>query len=192
LGNDYSVTLLTTVLCVPGIYGPRDTDITPNILKMPTRLQLGPSNALHCYIYVKNAAHAYFLATNALLSSELPNKPDTKVDGELFFLSDDEPIGFWQFARKLKFEAGDQVAGDPSKVIVLPWVIVLTIALISEWAVWLFSFGRATPRLNRFIVRFIRDGGYFDITKAKERLRYRPLVNMDEGIKETVKWFQKV
>lgn len=180
--------LLTTVLCTPGIYGPRDTTITPGVFKLPTRLQLGPKSGLHDWVYVENAAHAFVLAANALLSADTNSKPNAKVDGELFFVTDGDPINFWDFARKMKIEAGDEVAKDASKTFVVPWAVVLVLATISEWACWVLTFGKIVPSFNPKLARYIKDGRVLDISKAHERLGYQPLVSMEEGIKRSVQW----
>jgi sterol-4alpha-carboxylate 3-dehydrogenase (decarboxylating) len=181
--------LLTTVLCVPGIYGPRDTGITPGVFKLPTRLQLGPNKSLHEWVYVENAAYAYVLAAKALVSSQPNLESAMKVDGELFFITDGQPINFWNFARKFKVESGDQVAGDPSKVFVVPWGVVLVLATISEWVYWVFTLGRTVSSFNPRLARYIKDGRALDISKARDSLGYEPLVSLDEGVRRSVRWF---
>ncbi|PVH94423.1 NAD(P)-binding protein [Periconia macrospinosa] len=184
--------LLTTVLCTPGIYGPRDTGITPGIFKLPTRLQLGPKNGLHDWVYVENAAHAFGLATRALISANTtPSTAGVKIDGELFFITDGEPINFWDFARRCKVEAGDPIAADPSKTFVVPWAIVLVLATISEWVFWSFTLGKSVPSFNPNLARYIKDGRVLDIGKARRNLHYQPPFSMNEGIKRSIQWISR-
>jgi sterol-4alpha-carboxylate 3-dehydrogenase (decarboxylating) len=53
-----------------------------------------------------------------------------------------------------------------------------------EWAYWIAR----EPEVTRFILRYLTLGYSFDISKARERLGYRPLVTVDEGVKRSVKW----
>lgn len=181
--------LLTTVLCFPGIYGPRDTGITPGVFKLPTRLQLGPNECLHEWVYVENAAYAFVLAAKALISSQPNVEPAMRVDGELFFVTDGHPINFWDFARKMKVESGDQVARDTSKTFFVPWGVVLVLATISEWVYWVFTLGRIVSSFNPKLARYIKEGRLLDISKARNVLGYQPLVSQDEGIKRSARWF---
>ncbi|KAF2109708.1 C-3 sterol dehydrogenase/C-4 decarboxylase-like protein [Lophiotrema nucula] len=183
--GDFSDSLVTTVLCVPGIYGPRDTAITPRMLNMPTWLQLGPNDVLHEWSYVENVAHAHVLAASALLT---PKSSTQNVDGEWFFISDGHPIPFWDFARNIKLANSSGTTSGPGRVVVVPWWIVLRIATVSEWLGWIFTFGKAVPALNHNLVRYLKNGAYLDISKARERLGYEPVVDTNEGIRRAVRW----
>ena len=181
--------LFTTIICVPGIYGPRDTGITPGVFKLPNRIRLGPNECLHDWVYVENAAFAYVLAAKGIIPSQSNLEPTMRVDGELFFITDGEPINFWEFARAMKVEAGDQVAGDTRNIFVVPWFVVLLLATISEWVYWVFTLGRIVSSFNPNLARYIKDGGALDISKAQRRLGYQPLFSRNEGIKRSVQWF---
>ena len=67
-----------------------------------TGFQLGENKNLFDFTYVLNVAHAHLLAAYALLQTyKLATAPldYEKVDGEAFFVTNDEPVYFWDFAR---------------------------------------------------------------------------------------------
>ena len=163
--------------------------MTPRVFKLPSGIQLGPSKSLHDWVYVENAAIAFVLAAKALLNNPSEHDPTTRVHGELFFITDGDPINFWDFVRQMKSKAGDRGAREGRSVFVIPWVVVLVLATISEWVSWVFTLGRAVSSFNPNLARHIKDGGVLDISKARERLVYWPLVGRDEGIRRSVRWF---
>lgn len=188
--------LLTAVLRMPGIYGPRDGSVTPGLLKgtnkIFTRVQLGDNKPMHEWIYVESAAHAHVLAAKALLSA-IPSL-EKQVHGEAFFITDGEPVRFWDFARKLWAAAGDKncIHMDNDKLIVIPWWPLVALAILTEVLCYILTLGRKNPGLSRHHLQYMRFGAWWDIGKARERLGYVPLVDTDEGLRRTVAWFQKI
>jgi sterol-4alpha-carboxylate 3-dehydrogenase (decarboxylating) len=181
--------LRTAVLHLPGMYGPRDRQVALGIWNMintpMTKVQLGNNKVVHEWLYVENAAHAHVLAAKALLNS---SDTEEKVSGEAFFVTDGVPVKFWDFARNLWTRAGVKDC-TPPKVIV-PWWCVLTLAAISETIFLVFTVGRKPAPLTRHHVHYMKEGTWFDINKAKDRLHYTPIIQTDEGIQKTVAWFQ--
>jgi nucleoside-diphosphate-sugar epimerase len=49
---------------------------------------------------------------------------------------------------------------------------------------------RKTPFLTRMRVNSMTSSRIFDVTKAKREIGFRQLVNLNEGMKETIKWYQ--
>ena len=180
--------LATLVLRLPGIYGPRDRGISPGLLKMAdsgiSRIQFGNNEIVHDWVYVESAAYAHVLAAAALLDASRTSQ--RRVDGETFFITDGAPMKFWDFARSFWALAGRK----DKTIIVVPWWVVLALALASEVLCRIFTLGRKAPTFSRSHVHYMKEGGYFDIQKARERLGYSPLVHTNEGIQKTVTWFQ--
>jgi sterol-4alpha-carboxylate 3-dehydrogenase (decarboxylating) len=186
----YTGSLRTVVLRMPGIYGPRDRKITPGLLQgtntLISRLQFGDNKSINEWIYVENAASAHLLAMKALLNGNAPS-----IDGEAFFISDGEPLPFWDFARKLWATAGDKNVSHPEQRIFCPWAPVVALATLVEFLTFFFTFGRIIPPMSRHHLQYMRFGAWWDIGKARERLQYEPLVSTDEGISRTIAWFQQ-
>ncbi|PSN59765.1 C-3 sterol dehydrogenase/C-4 decarboxylase-like protein [Corynespora cassiicola Philippines] len=186
--------LLTAVIRCLAMYGRRDSRISAPILQVSntaaTRVQLGNNTAKHEWLYFESAAHAHILAAKALLDDR-PRPPNLRVDGEAFFVTDGESVKFWDFSRKLWDEAGDQSCHDMSKVTVVPMGLVVAIATVVEWVLWIFTLGRINPRLSAGELRYINHGIWWSIEKARERLGYEPICGTDEGVRRTVEWYKK-
>lgn len=155
--------------------------------KGQTKFQVGDNNNIFDFTYVENVAHAHLLAVTALYETHkiLPTVPlDTeRVDGEAFFVTNCEPVYFWDFARAVWHEAGDRL---PLKSV---WHLgadfAWTIGTILEYAFWVLG---KTPNLTRAQVRYSSMNKYHSISKARQRLGYEPIVHLDEGIKRGVRY----
>ncbi|OTA37903.1 hypothetical protein BTJ68_02456 [Hortaea werneckii EXF-2000] len=105
-----------------------------------------------------------------------------KVDGEAFFITNDSPVYFFDFARMCWAAAGDRTR--PEQVWQLSKDVGLLIATLMEWIFWLFRLGQ--PNLTRQQVKYTCMTRFYSIDKAKRRLGYRPVVGLQEGIKKGV------
>jgi len=181
--------LRTLCLRPAAIYGERDTQLVPGSLeilrKKRTHIQLGDNKNLFDSIYVGNAASAHIMAARALLRT---GEASEKLDGEAFFITDDAPIPFWDFQRKIWAAAGDRTPLTQVRVLP-PWIVMMMAAFI-EYLFWFFTFAQIRPPKNfrRDIVKYAFTDFTHCIDKAKERLGYKPLVSIDEGVRRSVKW----
>lgn len=185
--------LLTAAIRACTLFGEGDNAMPTQIGSAKSgrgRLQVGDGKNMFDWTYIGNAAQAHLLAANALLKVDptVPPRPEDegqRVDGETFFITNDEPWPFWEFIRRVGAEAGYPVKKEDIRVI--PAWLFYCIAVSAEWFVWATSFGRRESHLNRQMVRYLTMNRTFDITKAKKRLGYRPEVSMEEGIKRAVR-----
>ncbi|TID16405.1 hypothetical protein E2P81_ATG11833 [Venturia nashicola] len=182
---------LTCAIRPAGIFGPGDVQMLPGLLqasrKGQSKFQLGPNTNLFDFTYVENIAHGHLLALVGLLhTSKLTTTPldHERIDGEAFFITNDSPVYFWDMARRVWKEAGDQNALNPAAIWVLGTQFALTIATIMEWVMWIFG---KVPNLNRTKVRYSVMTRYYSVDKAKMRLGYTPIVELEEGIRRGVK-----
>lgn len=184
---------MTCAIRPASIFGVGDTQLLPGGLsayyKGQTRFQVGNNENLFDFTEVTNIAHAHHLAAAALLAtSERQAKGQSapldteKVDGEAFFITNDAPVYFFDFARKVWRAAGDTT--KPSQVWVLPQGFALFLATVFEWVFWILQKGK--PNLSRQQVSFTCMTRYYNIDKAKKRLGYRPVVGLEDGIKRGV------
>jgi sterol-4alpha-carboxylate 3-dehydrogenase (decarboxylating) len=152
-----------------------------------TGFQLGDNNNLFDFTYVRNIAHAHLLDAYALLvTSQSTTAPldHEKVDGEAFIITNDQPVYFWDFARAVWKAAGNEKGTE--HVWVIGKDIGLVLATVVEWGVWLV--GRDTP-FKRRIVRYASLTRYYDCSKAKRRLGYKPIVSLQDGIQRAVSFW---
>lgn len=197
-GNETEKGLRTACIRLPGIYGERDTQITPSLLNVlrrgENRFQLGDNSNLFDWVHVENAANAHILAAKALLAESARSDEEgklTKVSGEAFFITDDAPLPFWDLPRKIWAAAGHPMSTD-NKVWVIPakWAIRSATAL--EWVVWAFSLGTKRPQtFSRQAVEYCCLTHTYCIRKAKERLGYVAHDKMEEGVMQAVAWVLK-
>lgn len=187
--NANSHTLRTAALRLPTVYGEGDPYMIMPLLdqlrKGQHKVQVGNNTTLRDSLYVDSAALGHILGAKALLAGiENPNAP--KVDGEAFLLSDGESLTFYDFMRKCWREAGNETEVKDVKVIPM-WVAMFMTGL-TEWMFWIFTFGTKEPEMKRGVLAYLERGTQFDIIKAKERLGYKPLVTVDEGIRRSMNW----
>lgn len=184
--------LLTCSLRPAGIFGEGDLQMIPNMLKVyensKTGFQLGDNSNLFDFTYVGNVAQAHCLAAAALrATSQLSTTPlsHEKVDGEVFFITNDQPIYFWDFARAVWKAAGNDKGTEHV------WEISQTMGMLiggtMEYTLWLLG---KEPSLTRRQVRYSCMTRYYDCGKAKRLLGYKPEVHLWEGIKRSVAWFK--
>ncbi|KAH8722334.1 hypothetical protein GQ44DRAFT_775015 [Phaeosphaeriaceae sp. PMI808] len=161
--------LHTAVMRVPGLYGRRDFRTSARILKRTntraTHVQLGNNNTNHEWLYFDNAAYAHVLAAKALLDDR-PRAPNMKM---------------WA-------AAGDKGCTDLSTIKVIPMGLVVAVATVIEWALWIFTLNRVKTSLSAAQLRYIDGGSWWSIEKARERLDYEPICETDEDVRRTVEW----
>ena len=176
--------LLTTAIRPSGLFGEGDlTTVKPMVEAAASgkyKYQVGDGNNAFDWTYIGNAAQAHILAALALVKAGPSSNHGDSVDGEAFFVTNDEHMPFWNFARAL-----GAAAGYPTRegIRIIPRTVGLALAAIIEWLVWLTSFGRSKPTMTRQGIRFSTLTRTFRIDKAKKRLQYKPLVGMSEGIR---------
>lgn len=185
--------MLTCAIRPAGIFGEGDMQYTPNLLqayeKGQTKFQLGANENLFDFTYVGNVAYAHILAAIGLMQTHtLGVQPldHEKVDGESFFITNGQPVYFWDFVHRIWREAGDRT--EPHQVWEIERELGLVIATVIEWLFWLA--GGRVPNLTRQKINYSSLTRYYSIEKARQRLEYEPQVDIEEGIIRSVKWFQ--
>lgn len=181
-----SWSLRTLCLRLPPIYGGGDPVVIPELLEMMDQgkvtLQIGPNKKVFEHVYIDNAVHAHLLAAKVLLS--LNEGLDIRVDGETFFITDDSPMPWYDFARKVWYTAGDRT--EPEWIRVVPMHLALATASVNDWVSWTVTLGRKRPVVTSGDMARLRKGTWFSIEKARGLLGYTPLVPVEEGIRRAV------
>ena len=117
-------------------------------------------------------------------SSEKPGA-SCPIAGEAFFVTNGEPIYFWDFARTIWRQLGH----IPPYVIVIPASIGLVLSSLAE--VFSGLLGREAG-FTRFRVSQAVQNRYYDIEKSRRLLGYTPIVGLDEGMKRWTDWYKGV
>ncbi|KAK3934793.1 3-beta hydroxysteroid dehydrogenase/isomerase family-domain-containing protein [Diplogelasinospora grovesii] len=186
-----SPNLLTCAIRPSGIMGEGDTMVLYHMINIyrqgRTGVQVGDNNNLFDFTYVENVAHGHLLAARALLqtaASSIVPLDHERVDGEAFLITNDSPVYFWDFCRAVWNAAGSPMGAE--HVWILPRDVGMVLGYLSEV---FFAVIRKPPTFNRQRIIYSCMTRYYDITKAKKRLGYKPLVALDEGVRRSVAWF---
>ncbi|ODV76668.1 sterol-4-alpha-carboxylate 3-dehydrogenase, decarboxylating [Suhomyces tanzawaensis NRRL Y-17324] len=177
--------LITVSIRPSGIFGPGDRQLVPGLINAAklgqSKFQLGDNNNICDYTYAGNVADAHILAAKLALQP----KEAHKVGGEVFIITNDTPIYFWTMAREVWKAYG--VIEKRHIVFNKPLGVVL--GYLSE------TFARLAgkpPGLTAFRVKIACANRYYDISKAKSVLEYKPAVDLETGIKLTLDWLKEV
>lgn len=187
--------MLTCAIRPAGIFGEKDMTITRKLLEhaataSPTvlRMQLGRNENLFDFTYVGNIAYGHTLAARSLLATYARQESGLsapldheRIDGEAFNITNDSPVYFWDMTRSIWALTGKIV--EPDQVIALPEALLLPVGGIAEIVMGIFG---KTPRLTSRTVRYSCMTRYYSCTKAKLRLKYLPIVPLDEGVARAV------
>ncbi|KAL9092589.1 MAG: hypothetical protein Q9165_004393 [Trypethelium subeluteriae] len=184
--------MLTVSLRLPSTYGERDEQNIGEGIKAMRRnehkLQIGDNTNLCDWLSAENAAQAHLLAVEALLvEHQQPKGITERVAGEAFFVTDGDPLPFWDHFRLIWSAAGDRTA--ESEVIKIPPLAIMSLAAIIETIYWIFTFGRIKPKaLRRDLLEFTFLERTFSISKARKRLGYVPKANRNAQMQAGVRW----
>lgn len=184
--------LLTTSIRPASLFGEGDLLLTPNMVEAGRKnIIIGNGKNKFDFTYVGNNAYAQVLAAAALIRAATLNEPipeDSRVAGEAFVVTNDEPYPFWDFAHNIAIAVGHPV--DRSKARYLPTNLLMAGVGLWEGVVKTFTLGSQTPWMTQRKVLPTTLERTFDISKAKKRLGYKPQVNMEEAIERTAQWWK--
>ncbi|KAL7799164.1 3-beta hydroxysteroid dehydrogenase/isomerase family domain-containing protein [Trichoderma ceciliae] len=183
--------LLTTSIRPAGIFGEGDVQTLAGFLRAyhngKSHIQLGENTNIFDFTYVGNVAHAHLLAARLLLitagTRTIPLSHE-RVDGEVFFITNDSPVYFWDFARAVWRAAGNEKGTEG--VWEIPRGMSLLLGSASETFFGIIGKPPTFTKLRALVSTMTR---YYNINKAKRVLRYEPLWTLQEGISRGVGWF---
>ncbi|KAL6869080.1 erg26, C-3 sterol dehydrogenase [Amphichorda felina] len=183
--------LLTCSIRPAGIFGEADGQTLAGLLGAYNtgkhKIQIGDNLNLFDFTYVGNVAHAHLLAARLLLATAAaPTAPldHEKVDGEAFFVTNDSPVYFWDFARAVFAAAGDTSGTDGTWH--LGQGVGSVLGVLSEIG---GSLAGKTPTFSKKKVTMTCMTRYYNIAKARRVLRYEPRWSLQEGVTRGVQWF---
>jgi sterol-4alpha-carboxylate 3-dehydrogenase (decarboxylating) len=183
---------VTCAIRPAGLFGEGDVQALAGFLYAyrdgKDNFQMGDNNNLFDFTYVGNAAFAHLLAAKLLLATAVaPTAPldHEKVDGEAFFITNDAPVYFWDFARAVWATAGSKRASHIGYW-TIPREVASMIGVCSE--IFASILGKK-PTITKLRANLSSMTRYYNITKAKRVLHYRPIWTLQEGITKGIKWF---
>ncbi|XP_033117984.1 short-chain dehydrogenase/reductase family 42E member 1-like [Anneissia japonica] len=173
--------LHTCALRPPGLYGVGERRHFPRAVSAMEAGQLlftiGGLEALVEFVHVDNIVNAHILAGDALTQQK-----KQRSAGEVYFITDGDPVNNWEFFRPLI-----EGLGYTFPRINLPFVLVFLIVLVLEWVHFLIKpVYHFQPFLTRTELYQISVAHYFNIDKACNHLGYKP---MKRDIKDIVQYY---
>lgn len=161
------------------IFGVDDNRFIPSILKKAREGKLtraiGKRDKLSDFTYISNLTDAVVAAEEGLVAG-------SPVCGQAYFITNGEPMAFFDFIEKLIVELGyPRITGT------VPYWLAYAVAALAE-AFDTLKGGTLNSEdgLSRFSVRYMVTHHYFNIAKAQRDLGWQPKVSLDEGIRLTV------
>lgn len=172
--------LLTVALRPHVVFGPRDTHIIPRLIDRALSgklFRVGDGRNKLDVTYIDDAARAHLQAADAL-------RPGSPAAGSAYFISQGEPVNLWDFVNLLlaKLDAPPVERG-----ISLP--AARAIGGVLEFVYRSFRLP-GEPRITRFMANELALDHYFDISRAKRDLGYRPQLTIEQAVEKTVAYFR--
>ncbi|PIY79895.1 MAG: hypothetical protein COY81_00185 [Candidatus Pacebacteria bacterium CG_4_10_14_0_8_um_filter_43_12] len=161
-----------TIIRPVSVYGPREKGPTLALykaIKAHLFMMIGTGNNLLHYVYVKDLVMATFLALQS-----------HKSNGE-FIIGGPKPEQFKEIVKSVASSINTQLLP-----LSIPISIAMFLATILEWVYAIV--GKKAP-LYPERVRTMTTTYYYDQTKAKQELNYKPQYSFKEGATLTGKWY---
>ena len=161
------------------VFGPGDGRFLPALIERAKEGRLkygvGRGRKISDFTYIDNLIDALVAAEEKLLGESM-------LGGEAFFVTNGEPMPFWDFVDKVLV-----AMNKPATTARIPFSIAYLAATVAEGINALK--GNPTTQedgLTRFAIRYMCTHHYFSIDKARAKLGYEPAVSIDDGIARTI------
>ena len=170
LVNGAARSMETVILRPKAIFGPGDRSLLPQLITVARRRrlpQIGNGQNLVDLTYVDNVVHALLLAMDA----------DAAV-GKTYTITNGEHVHLWTVIREVL-----RTLALPTDLRPLPLPVALMAAAVMELQAQLT--GKA-PLLTRYSAAILGCTQTYDISAARQDLRYIPYVSVAEGMQRTL------
>ena len=162
------------------IWGPGDLHLVPRLIaraKAGKLRRVGDGSNLIDTVYVENAAEAHLNAVDRL-------GPASPVGGRAYFISQDEPVNCWDWIDEIL-----SLASVPP--------VRRAISLQAAWRIggllestYRLLGRRSEPRMTRFLAAQLGTSHYFDISRARSDLDYKPRISIADGMQRLGRWLE--
>lgn len=167
-------TLPITIFRPVGVYGPGDMRFLKLVRAINKRLciMIGPGNIKFHAVYIDDLVDGIFRCGTR-----------EEALGNIYILAGEDPLTL----NDLFGMIADALEVKPFRIR-LPFAPMYFAGYLCELVFKPFGIN---PPLYRRRVKFYKNTRWFDISKAKHDLGYRPKIDMRAGIKTTVEWYRK-
>ncbi|KAI0228821.1 Sterol-4-alpha-carboxylate 3-dehydrogenase, decarboxylating [Lamellibrachia satsuma] len=168
-----------------GIFGPRDPHMLPTTARMAqagkTKFIIGNGKNIVDFTYVENVVHGHILAAEHL-------QKDSVVCGKAYNITNDDPIFFWEFMRRVITGLG-----YPAPKYNLPYGLVVIIAIILQFVCKILKpIKEIRPTFTPMTVALAGTHHFYCCERAKTDMDYKPVVPMDKAIELAIESFPEL
>ncbi|XP_012440979.1 3beta-hydroxysteroid-dehydrogenase/decarboxylase [Gossypium raimondii] len=176
--------LVTCVLRPSNAFGPGDTWFVPLLVNLAKsglgKFITGSGENMSDFTYAENVAHAHICAAETLDSRIV------SVAGKAFFITNLEPMMFWEFVSLILEGLGYQ-----RPFIKIPtWIVAYVLSLLQR--IHEESHFRIDKYSPHYIVQLASCTTTFDCSEAQKHLGYSPIIYLEDGIKSTIESFSRL
>lgn len=171
--------LFTAVIAPHQIYGPKDQLFLPNFLNTAKSGKLfifGSGEMMVSFTHVDNVCWGLILASIGLINNS------DKVGGQFYFVTDDGCYNMWDKIDYAISVYDKNITSIKERIHLNKYFLYLLAYLGSIYSKLSGKFVKLTP----FTVRMMTMNRYFNITKIKKELGYKPLIQFEDGWKDVV------
>lgn len=175
-----SDTLATTSIRPHLVYGPEEPHMLPRVLERHRagRLRIiGDGSNRMGLTYIDNAAAAHLQAADALAA-------DAKNAGKAYFVTDPEPVVFWDWLNSFI-----QGVGDPPLTRQVSHAMAHRVGAVMETA-WKWLPLGGEPPMTRFVATQLATSHWYDLSGGKRDFGLNPITDGEEGLRRTIEWFR--
>jgi len=173
--KEFAAKGLKSVIIRPtAIYGPGDPERFFYLFRFAKKgkfYMFGNGKALYHPVYIDNLNDGFYAAFES-----------DKINAETYIIADEEYFTIKELVRKIGEAMGIKV-----KFIHLPFFPLYIAACLCEFICMPL---KISPPLFRRRVDWFRQNRAFKIDKARRELNYSPRVGIEEGLKQTAKWYK--
>ncbi|KAB2039514.1 hypothetical protein ES319_D02G015200v1 [Gossypium barbadense] len=175
--------LQTCVLRPSNVFGLGETQFVPllaNLAKFGlAKFITGSGGNMSDFTYVENVAHAHICAAETMDSWVV------SVAGKAFFITNLEPIMFWEFISLILEGLGYQRPFIKVPTWMVSYVVILSQYIHDKLGYRMYKYS-VSPH---YIVQLASRNRTFDCSAAQKHLGYSLVVSLEDGIKSTVASF---
>ncbi|KAJ8774795.1 hypothetical protein K2173_017241 [Erythroxylum novogranatense] len=174
--------LLTCALRPSNVFGPGDTQLVPFLVDLAksgwAKFIMGSGENMSDFTYVENVVHACICAAEALDSRLV------SVAGKVFFITNLEPMKFWEFVSSILEGLGYQrpLIKIPARML---WYILRIVKGMHEK----LGFRKYDHSLLDHFFHLASRTRTFNCTAAQKHIGYSPVISLEDGIALTIKSF---
>ena len=166
------------ILRPTGVYGPRERDyfLMAQSIQQHVDFAVGYQPQEITFVYVRDVVQAAFLACE---------RPAAHVLHHAYFLSDGHTYDSRRFSDLLQRETGTHLVLHIKAPLWFLWLICAVNGTVCRWR------GKLTTlNLDKYHILAQRNWNC-DIGPARRELGYAPQWNLEDGVRETVKWYKE-